>query len=253
MLEMFFNPRGVAVIGASESPNKIGHQVLANLIRSGYKGGIYPINPKAKEILGHKCYRSVLEIPDVVDLVVIVVPTQVVATVLEEAGQKGAKGAVIITAGFREAGPEGRAREAQVLEIAHHYGMRIIGPNCLGLINTWTPIDTSFAVEATGPGTIAFCSQSGALGTAVLDYALAGDINLSNFVSLGNKADVDEVDLLNAWREDEHTRVILAYIEGLKDGPAFMKAARETVRVKPVIAVKSGRTASGSKAVSSHT
>ncbi len=253
MLEMFFNPRGVAIIGASESPNKIGHQVLANLIRSGYKGGIYPINPKAEEILGYPCYRSVLDIPDVVDLVVIVVPTQAVAPVLEEAGQKGAKGAVIITAGFREAGPEGRAREGQILEIARRYGMRIIGPNCLGLINTWTPIDTSFAVEATGPGTIAFCSQSGALGTAVLDYALAGDINLSNFVSLGNKADVDEVDLLNAWREDEHTRVILAYIEGLKDGPAFMKAARETVRVKPVIAVKSGRTASGSKAVSSHT
>lgn len=253
MLEMFFNPRAVAVIGASESPNKIGHQVLANLIRSGYRGEIYPINPNATEILGKTCYKSVLEIPGVLDLVVIVVPTRFVASVLEEAGQKGAKGAVVITAGFREAGGEGPQREKELLEIANRYGMRIIGPNCLGFINTWTPIDTSFAVEATGPGTIAFCSQSGALGTAVLDYALAGDINLSGFVSLGNKADVDEVDLLNAWREDEHTRVILAYIEGLRDGPAFMRAARETVRVKPVIAVKSGRTASGSKAVSSHT
>ncbi len=253
MLEMFSNPRAVAVIGASESPTKIGHQVLANLVRSGFKGDVYPINPKADEILGLKCYASVLDIPGVLDLVVIVVPTALVAGVLEESGKKGAKGAVVITAGFREAGGEGPKREAQLLEIAHKYGMRIIGPNCLGFINTWTPIDTSFAVEATGPGTIAFCSQSGALGTAVLDYALAGDINLSHFVSLGNKADVDEVDLLNAWREDEHTRVILAYIEGLKDGPAFMQAARQTVRIKPVIAVKSGRTASGSKAVSSHT
>lgn len=253
MLEMFFDPGAVAVIGASESPGKLGNQVLANLIESGFPGRIYPINPKAKEILGLACFPSVLDVPGSVDLVVIVVPAKFVPGVLEESGKKGAKGAIIITAGFKEAGPEGAAMEQELLRIAGEYGMRLIGPNCLGIIDTLVPMNASFAAGTPDKGSIAFMSQSGALCTAILDYALAENIGFSHFVSLGNKADVDEVALLDAWSEDESTNVIIAYIEGLKDGAAFIETARKTARNKPIIAVKSGRTASGSKAVSSHT
>ena len=159
----------------------------------------------------------------------------------------------MITAGFRESGAEGREREAQVLEIAARYGMRVVGPNCLGLMDMWTPLDTSFAPAMTSAGYIAFTSQSGALGTAVLDYALENNIGLSRFISLGNKADVDEAALYEDCRDDPRTKVLISYIEGAKNGPEFMRQASATARVKPIIAVKSGRTASGSKAVSSHT
>ncbi len=253
MLEMFFDPGAVAVIGASESPGKLGHQVLANLIESGFQGQVYPINPKADEILGLTCFPSVLDVPGPVDLVVIVVPAKFVAGVLEESGQKGAKGAIVITAGFKESGPEGAKMEHELLRIAGEYGMRLIGPNCLGIIDTLVPMNASFAAGTPDRGSIAFMSQSGALCTAILDYALAEKIGFSHFVSLGNKADVDEVALLEAWAEDESTNVIIAYIEGLKDGAAFIETARKTAHNKPIIAVKSGRTASGSKAVSSHT
>jgi acetyl coenzyme A synthetase (ADP forming)-like protein len=253
MLEMLFDPRSVAVVGASENPEKLGHNVLANVIESGFQGPIYPINPKASEILGLKCYASVLDIPDPVDLVIIIVPAKFVEGVMEEAGRKGARGVIVITAGFREAGAEGAKLEQSVAAIAKKYGMRLVGPNCLGLIDTSTPVNASFATGMPFKGTLAFTSQSGALGAAILDYALANNIGFSHFVSLGNKADVDEVDLLKAWAEAPQTNVIIGYIEGLKDGQAFIQTARETARKKPIIVVKSGRTASGSKAVSSHT
>ena len=253
MLDMFFNPQSVAIVGASENPQKLGHQVLANVIYSGFKGPIYPINPKASEILGLKCYASLLDIPGPVELVTILVPNKAVAGVMEEAGQKGAKGAIIITAGFREAGGEGVQMEQQLLDIAKKYGMRIVGPNCLGLIDTFAPINASFAAGMPEQGSIAFMSQSGALCTAILDYALAENIGFSHFISLGNKSDIDEVALLDAWQDDPRTNVVIAYIEGIKDGPRFMTSARRAARNKPIIAVKSGRTASGSKAVSSHT
>ncbi len=253
MLDMFFAPQAVAVIGASENPQKLGYQVLANLVQSGFKGQIYPINPKASEILGLTCYPSVLDIPGPLDLVTIVVPNKFVASVLEESGKKGAKGAIIITAGFREAGGEGIRMEQELLEIARRYNMRIIGPNCLGVIDTFVPMNASFAAGTPEAGSIAFMSQSGALCTAILDYALAEHIGFSHFVSLGNKADVDEVALLQDWGTDPRTNVIIAYIEGIRDGAAFIRTAREAARHKPIIAVKSGRTASGSKAVSSHT
>ncbi|MBC7235966.1 MAG: acetate--CoA ligase [Chloroflexi bacterium] len=253
MLEMLFNPQSVAVIGASTNPEKLGHGILANLIESGFKGGLYPINPSAGEILGLKCYPSVLDVPDPVELVVIVVPAKFVASVLREAGQKGAKGAIVITAGFREAGEEGIAREQEILAIAKEYGMRLLGPNCLGVIAPYAPMNASFAAGMPEQGSIAFMSQSGALCTAILDYALAESIGFSHFVSLGNKADIDEVTLLKAWGEDERCNVIISYIEGIRDGVEFMKVARETAKKKPIIAVKSGRTASGSRAVSSHT
>jgi len=253
MLDMFFNPGSVAVIGASENPKKLGHRILLNVVNGGYKGAIYPINPTAKEILGLKCYPSVSDIPGPLDMAVIVIPAAAVIGIVDECGRKGVKGVVVITAGFREAGEKGKELELKLLEVAKQYGIRIIGPNCLGVIDTWTPLNASFANNSTDAGPIAFTSQSGALGAAVLDYALTAKINFSQFVSLGNKADVDEVALFEAWGDNPHTKVIMAYVEGLRNGPEFIKTARETAHKKPIITVKSGRTASGSKAVSSHT
>ncbi len=252
-LDMLFAPKSVAVVGASANPAKLGYQVTQNIIDSGYKGALYPINPNTPEICGLKAYTSLMNVPGSVECIVVVTPSKFVPGIMEEAGQKGVKGAVVITAGFREAGPEGRALEEQVIAIAKRYGIRVVGPNCLGLIDTWTPINATFAGNTTSAGSIAFTSQSGALIVGVLDYALAASINFSQVVSLGNKADVDEVALFDEWAENEHTNVIMTYIEGLRNGPEFIRAARRLAQRKPVIAVKSGRTASGSKAVSSHT
>jgi acetyl coenzyme A synthetase (ADP forming)-like protein len=253
MLDMFFDPKSIAIIGASADSEKLGYQVLANLVSSGFPGAIYPVNPTAEEILGLKVYKSVLDAPGPVDMVVIMIPSRAVIGVMRECGRKGVKGAVIITAGFREAGPEGVAREIELLAVAAEYGIRIVGPNCLGIIDTFVPMNVSFAAGTPKTGSIAFMSQSGALCTAILDYALAETIGFSHFVSLGNKSDVDEVSLLEAWGDDDRTNVVIAYIEGLRDGAQFIRQARQTARNMPIIAVKSGRTASGSRAVSSHT
>jgi len=253
MLEVFSCPRAVAVIGASRDQEKLGYGVLSNIIQCGYPGRVYPINPKADEILGLKCYPRVLDVADPIDLAIIVIPNKYVASSLEECGQKGIKGAVIISAGFREAGLEGVRMERELVAIAKSYGMRIIGPNCLGVIDTICPLDASFAAGMPPQGKIAFMSQSGALCTAILDWALAAEIGFSRFVSLGNKADLDEVDLLAAWENDPHSKVILTYIEGLSEGRKFMEVARRVTQRIPVIAVKSGSTEAGSRAVSSHT
>ena len=253
MLDMFFDPKAIAIIGASTDSTKLGYQVLSNLVESGFGGDIYPINPSADEILGLKAYPSVLDAPGPVDLVAILIPARFVAGVLRESGEKGAKGAIIISAGFGEAGPEGVEREQELLDIAGEYGMRIVGPNCLGIIDPYVPMNVSFAAGTPKSGTIAFMSQSGALCTAILDYALAETIGFSHFVSVGNKADIDEVALLEAWGPDERTNVIIAYIEGLGDGAQFIETARQAARQTPIIAVKAGRTASGSRAVASHT
>ena len=253
MLEMFFAPRSVAVIGAGREPGKLGHDVLNNLLQYGYKGQVYPINPRADEILGLKSYPTVLDVPGPVDLAVIVVPARFVPEVIQQCGEKGVRGAVIISAGFKEAGLEGVKLERQVVAIAKQYGVRIIGPNCLGIIDTVQPMDVSFAVGIPPRGDIAFMSQSGALCTAILDWALANNIGFSYFVSLGNKADVDEVDLMEAWDSNPNVKVMIAYVEGLRDGRRFMDVARRVTRRTPVIAVKSGNTEAGSRAVSSHT
>jgi acetyl coenzyme A synthetase (ADP forming)-like protein len=253
MLDAFFNPRSVAVIGASRDPEKLGYAVLANLIEGGYESPLYPINPKAEDILGLKSYPSVLDIPDPVDLAVVVIPYRFVPAVLEECGQKGVSAVVVISAGFREAGREGLEREMELIETARKYNLRLIGPNCLGVIDTATPLNATFAAGMPPAGPMAFMSQSGALGTAVLDMAMAGHIGFSKFASLGNKADVSEVDLLETWADDEDSQVILIYVEGLPDGQKFIQVAREVTRNKPVVAIKSGVTASGSRAVSSHT
>ena len=253
MLDTFFRPQSVAIVGASRDPEKLGYAVLVNLKEGGYKGRLYPVNPKADEILGLKAYPSVLEIPDPVDLAVVVIPYRFVPAVLEECGQKGVPSVVVISAGFREAGREGLEREMELLEIARQYDLRLIGPNCLGVIDTATPLNATFAAGMPPGGPIAFMSQSGALGTAVLDIAMAGRIGFSKFVSLGNKADVSEIDLLEAWGDDPDSRVILIYVEGVPDGQKFIQVARKVTRHKPVVAIKSGVTASGSRAVSSHT
>ncbi len=253
MLDMFTNPGGVAVIGASASPGKLGYQVLENIVQYGYEGKVYPVNPKAEEILGLPVYKSVLDVPDPVDLAVVLVPARFVPGVLAECGQRGLSGAVVISAGFREVGREGKALEQQVIDIARRYGMRLIGPNVLGIIDTVCKLNASFAAGMPRHGHIAFMSQSGALCTSVLDMALGQSIGFSRFYSIGNKADIDEIDLLKGWAVDPETKAIVGYLEGISDGPEFMRVAREVTRRKPIIAIKSGTTSAGSRAVSSHT
>jgi len=254
MLEAFFKPNAVAIVGASTKPGKLGYTVLANVIESGFRGGIYPINPGATEIAGFRAYASVLDLPETPDLAVIVVPYNHVPQAMRDCGEKGTKAVVVISAGFREASVEGLERELEVVEIARKYGMRVIGPNCLGIIDTYTPLNATFAAGTPPRGSISFMSQSGALQTAILDWSLASkDLGFSRFVSLGNKADVNEIDLLLDWVEDPNTRVILAYVEGVPNGQEFIKVAREVSRRKPILVLKSGVTESGSRAVSSHT
>ncbi len=254
MLETFFSPQSVAIVGASKDPAKLGNVVLRNAIEGGYKGRLYPINPKADEVLGCKAYPSVQALPEVPDLVVIVIPYPHVPAALEDCGKKGVRSVVIISAGFREAGYEGMNRELEVIRIAKQYGIRVIGPNCLGIIDCCTPLNVTFAAGTPPVGPIDFMSQSGALGVAILDWAMASSqIGFSKFVSLGNKADISEIDLMKAWADDPRSRVILAYSEGLPNGQEFIRVAREVSRKKPIIILKSGVTQAGSRAVSSHT
>ncbi len=259
-LKAFFDPASVAVIGASANPAKLGYAVLKNLVEGGYArdrnvqaGQVYPVNPGAQQILGYPAFPTVGAIPGPVDLAVIVIPYPQVPAVLRECGEKGIPAAIVISAGFREAGKEGLERELELIRITQEYRIRLIGPNCLGVIDTFTPINASFAAGTPPSGPMSFMSQSGALGTAVLDMALAGRLGLAKFASLGNKADVNEIDLLQAWAGDEHTRVILIYNEGIPNGSEFIRTARQVTQRKPVVAIKSGVTQAGSRAVSSHT
>ncbi|MFU8771197.1 MAG: acetate--CoA ligase alpha subunit [Anaerolineales bacterium] len=255
MLNAFFEPKSVAVIGASNDPEKLGHAVVKNLIDSGYgkERKVFPINLNAKEVLGQLAYPTVLDVPEPIDLAVIVIPYPHVPEALRTCGEKGIPAVIVISAGFREAGKEGLEREIELISIAEEFDLRLIGPNCLGVIDTFTPINASFSAGMPPSGPLAFMSQSGALGTAVLDIALSGKLGLSRFVSLGNKADVDEIDLLNAWTEDEHSKVIMIYTEGMANGQEFIRAARKSARKKPIVAIKSGVTQAGSRAVASHT
>ena len=255
-LKAYFNPRTVAVIGASTNPVKLGYAVLDNLVNGGFLNGdrrVFPINLKQGQILGLSTYPSVLDVEDEIDLAVIVIPYQQVPQALQSCGEKGIPAVIIISAGFREAGMEGLQRERELMEIAGRYDMRLIGPNCLGVIDTVTPLNASFSAGLPPSGPMDFMSQSGALGTAILDWAQAGRLGINKFVSLGNKADVNEIDLLRLWSKDPSSRVILAYIEGLPDGEEFIKVARQVSRDKPIVALKSGVTQAGSRAVSSHT
>lgn len=253
MLEAIFAPKSVAVIGASPDPARLGHQVLKNIIQHGFEGAIYPIHPEASVVLDKPAYPSVQAVPEPIDLAVIVIPTRFVLEVVDECGQKGVKGLIVITAGFKEVGSKGKQLEQQLLEKVQQYQMRMVGPNCLGIIDTVSKLNASFAALMPEAGNIAFMSQSGALCTAILDWSKESGIGFSRFVSMGNKADIDEVTLLQAWDDDPHSKVILAYLEGIRDGADFIAAARQTTHNTPVVAIKSGTTAAGTRAASSHT
>lgn len=255
----FFSPRSIAVIGASTREESVGRALFSNILLSGYTGIVYPVNPKARGILGVRAYRTVWDIPESVDLAVIIVPNQHVPAVMEDCGEKGVKGAIIITAGFKEIGKEGSNLEKSVIKISKKYNISVIGPNCLGIINTDSKIslNATFVSGKLKSGNIAFISQSGALGVAALEYAREKNIGLSKFVSIGNKADVTENDLLVALKDDPHTDVILLYIEDLNDPKGFIELARELTgnnqKRKPILVIKSGRTVEGARAASSHT
>ncbi len=252
-LHAFFRPDGVAVIGASRDPNKLGYGVVRNLIERRYGGPVYPVNPSASEILGLRAYPSVAAVPDPVELAVIVVPARLVEQELEACGKRGIRAVIIVSGGFREIGPEGEAREARLREVAARYGIRLLGPNCIGTIDTHTPLNTTFVTGAPGPGEIAFVSQSGAVVAAVIDWAQTSGVGFSRIVSLGNQAGVTEVEMLEAVSQDERTRVIVAYVEGVSDGRAFLEVASRIAHRIPVVALKVGRGGGGAKAVASHT
>ncbi len=253
MLEAFYCPTSVAVIGASSDETKLGHAVLKNVLECGYEGEVYAINPKGGEILGVQAYTSVTDVGGSVDLAVIVVPDRFVASVLEECGEKGVNGVVVITAGFRELGGEGLKKEKELVEIVRRYDMRMLGPNCLGVIDTICPLNATFARGMPKQGEIAMMSQSGALLLAIHDWAIGEGVGFSRFISLGNKADIDETDLLKLWDDDPHTKVIVAYLEGIADGPHFMEIAEHVGKETPIIAIKAGTSDAGARAVSSHT
>lgn len=251
-LKKFFSPSVIAVIGASATKGKVGNDVLIN-VKSIGKATIYPINPKDSFIEGLKAYESILKTPKIPDLAIVVVPATFVPKVAEECGKKGCKNIVIISAGFKESGKDGELLENDLKVVAKKYGLRILGPNCLGYIATSQSVNASFAATYPKTGNVAFLSQSGALGTAVLDMADAQDFGLSYFVSLGNKAGISELDLLDYFAEDKKTKVILMYLESISDGKKFIEKAKKITKKKPIIVLKSGKTSEGSKAVSSHT
>ncbi|MBA7503876.1 Peptidyl-lysine N-acetyltransferase Pat [subsurface metagenome] len=253
MLEKLFVPKSIAVIGASRQEGKVGHSVLKNLLQYGYPGKIYPINPKAEEILRIRAYSTIFAVEGEIDLAVVAIPSQFVPSILKDCVNRGIGAVVIISAGFKESGKQGSQLERELVETIKNSRIRVLGPNCLGIIDTASSLNASFAAGMPSPGNIAFFSQSGALCTAVLDWALGEDVGFSKFISLGNKADIDEVDLLLTLADDQETKVILGYLEGVSNGTRFMEVAREVSRKKPVIIIKSGRTQAGARAASSHT
>lgn len=249
----FFCPKTVAIIGAAREETKVGHTIVDNILNSGYKGKIYLVNPNADEIHNIKCHKSVLDINDNIDLALIVIPSKYVLNALDDCSKKNTKFAIIISAGFKETGKDGALLERELIAKAKEYGIRILGPNCLGMIDFNCPLNVSFSPDMPEKGVISFITQSGALGTAILDWAKTNDIGLSKFVSMGNKADINEIDLFYDWLDDDKTNVITAYLEGVTDGKKFMDVCSKVTRNKPIIIVKSGNTDAGARAVSSHT
>ncbi|MGZ4846397.1 MAG: acetate--CoA ligase family protein [Halobacteriota archaeon] len=245
----FFYPRSVAVIGAAREEDKVGHSVLKNLLDANFQGELVPVNPNADEILGLKTLHTAKK----VDLAVIVVPAKIVPAVLEESTRVGVKAAIIISAGFRESGAQGAKLEAQIREIAKKYGIRIVGPNCLGIMSTGANLNASFASEYPDKGGISLISQSGAICTSFLEWAANESLGFDKLVSVGNKVDVAEAELLDYIARDPSTRVVALYVEGIDNGREFMQVSKEVSRLKPVIALKAGRTNMGAKAASSHT
>ena len=249
-----FNPKSVAVVGASAKKGGVGNDVLLNLIKD-YKGAIYPVNPKGGEIEGLQAYTSLSEIPADVDLVLVLVNAKFVPSVVDQAIEKKVKAIVIISAGFKEIGPEGAAIEKEMARKAKEANIPLVGPNCLGLINAKAGLNGSFAAKSCKPGNLAFISQSGALCTSVLDFAEAREMGFSKFISFGNKSDVNEIELLEYLADDPETKAIAMYLEDVACGKGFIEVASKLFweKGKVVLVLKSGRSAEGAKAVSSHT
>jgi len=250
-----FYPRSVAVIGASRNPASIGGRLFHNLLAESFAGAVFPVNPSALAVNGVRAYASVLDIPDPVDLAFVVVPKEHVMQAVNECAEKGVRGLVVITAGFSEVGGDGEGMEAELLAAVRNADMRMIGPNCMGVLNTDRSVNLNgtFAPLYPPTGNVAMSSQSGALGIAILDYARDLNIGISTFVSVGNKSDVSGNDLLLYWEDDPSTDVILLYLESFGNPRRFARLARRIARKKPIVAVKSGRTAAGTRAASSHT
>lgn len=251
-LNKLFHPSSVAVIGASRKEGQVGREVLTNLLES-FEGEVFPVNPKADRIEGIKCYDSIDVVPSEVDLAVIAVPAKVVPAVLRECSESGVKDIIVVSGGFKEIGEEGARLEEELADIARENGMNVIGPNAIGVISTGSNLNATFAQEMALPGNISFMSQSGAFCTAVLDWANETGMGFNHFVSLGNKAVLDEIDLIEEWNQDENTDVILAYLEGIDRGQEFVRVAKEISKETPMVVVKSGRTDEGASAASSHT
>ncbi len=258
-LNAILAPKSVAVIGASTQPGKVGHDIFVNILKGGFTGTLYPVNPTARAISSVRAYPSIKDVPDQLDLAIVILPPRPALQAIQDAVARGVKGLVIVSAGFREVGPEGREIEDRIVAICREANVRVIGPNCLGVINPLAAarLNASFSARMPKAGNISFISQSGALCTAVLDFAADRNFGFSKFISIGNKADVDELDLLRYLHQDPDTEVILLYVEELRRGPEFIQAVKEITcgdyRPKPVLVIKSGRTSAGAQAAASHT
>ena len=244
----FFQPDGVVVIGVSNSPEKLGYGIARNLVASGYKGAIHFVSKRSGELFGHRVYGDLEHVPGPVDLAVLIVPNTAMAPTILACGQRGIRAAILISGGFGELGPEGRQLEQECLDIARQYDMRLLGPNCIGMLDTHLPLDTTFLQSPIpAAGGIALVSHSGAFCAAIVDWARRESFGFSRLISLGNQIDINETDVLPAVAEDENTRVIVMYLESVSDGVRFVKAAGRVTPDKPVIALKAGRFESGRK------
>ncbi len=248
MQDTLFKPESIALVGASKVPGKVGYSLLKNIKEGGYAGKIYPVNPTAPEILGIKVYPDIKSIPGTIDLAVFMIPPKAIIASIKDLADKKTKFAVVISAGFKEVGVDGALLERELKEQADTCGIRLVGPNCLGIIDTKSKLNASFAADMPLTGDISILSQSGALLTAILDWALANDMGFSKFVSLGNKADLNEADFIEYLADDPDTKVILGYIEGVADGKAFIEKAYKASKKKPVILIKAGGTKVGARA-----
>ena len=253
MLDRLFSPRSIAVIGASKTVGKVGYLTLSNLVQSGFQGPIVPINSAGGELFGLPVYKQLADYPDAIDLVVIAVPAEMVPAAARDAVAKKAGAVVVVASGFKEAGPEGRALEEELIDICRRGGVRLLGPNCLGVINTAIRMNASFSRRIPQAGSMAIFSQSGALCTAMMDIADERELGVSKAISIGNKADITEVDVLEALAEDDDTKVIVGYLEDISDGDRFVKAAEAASSRKPVVILKAGTTAAGTRAAANHT
>ncbi|MAT43872.1 MAG: acyl-CoA synthetase [Anaerolineaceae bacterium] len=252
-LKPFFSASGIAIIGASAKPNKLSYGIVKNLTLYGYQGAIYPVNPGAKEILGLTCYPDIKNVPDPVELAVIVLPAGMILPVVKDCAERGIKAVTVISGGFKELGEEGQALENEVLDVIKQNGMRMVGPNCVGTMSLHTGLNTTFISGAPDVGGIGFLSQSGAVLGGVVDFVKDKGIGFAHFSSLGNEADVTETDMIEYLGDDPNTTVITAYVEQIREGQRFLEVVKNVSQQKPIVLLKAGRTAAGARAVSSHT